>query len=211
MTLPPNPSKQPAPSGLAAGLLASLLLLGLSCAHTDSHFSYSSIQKLEKGQTSADVRVLVGTPDTVQKGINGKTLEVYTTSPRVKDEEENSRVLEAQALYVLYDASGGLERFVHYTNQITGRPGTKYRAGTFVSDAELERIVKDATTVDELIEYFGPPTERGLTVFGDNFPSWEYFEGRGSFRKGRRLNVVVDSNSVVTAFSTRDISPDKDR
>jgi|SRR5687768_4472396 len=187
-----------------------LLIVILGCAHRSNQLNPSLIARLEKGQESGDVRALFGSPDRVEKGENGKTLEVYETDTSTVRDDLTSRVLEYRALHVLYDASGALEKFAHYTNRITGKPGTKWRAGIYLSDDDLLRIVKDATTAEELVEYFGPPTSRWLSVFGENYLIWQYQEGRGTFRKTRRVSVAVDTNSVVRGIFTRDISPEKD-
>jgi hypothetical protein len=169
----------------------------------------ASIAHLAKGQDSGSVRRVLGDPHRIDKGANGKILEIYETDEGIVRANGRSRVLEMRTLHVLYDASGSLEKFAHHTNRMPAVAGTKWRAGVFLSDDDLVRIVKDATTAAELVEYFGPPTGRGLNLNGDEYLTWEYQEGRGVFRKGRQVNVVINMNSVVTGIYTREITPEK--
>lgn len=187
--------------GLPTGTLVLLLIAG-GCTHTPESggFGIDAIQQLKTGHTSQQVRKLFGAPHATQDGSGGNRLELYSTPVR---NAKGGSLIETEVLYVLYNPAGEVEKIAHFTNQISRLPGAKQRLGTFIPDDDLERIVRDATTVDDLIDYYGPPTQRGIIITGYDFVMWEYIEPR----RTRELKVIVDTNSVVRSFSTRDIPP----
>ncbi|HEX7860133.1 MAG TPA: hypothetical protein VF773_07410 [Verrucomicrobiae bacterium] len=126
----------------------------------------------------------------------------------IRDNKLGSKTFEVRSVDVLYSPAGTVEEFLYNADTIVGKTGRSWRLGSFISDDDLERVVKNATTAEELTEYFGPPNRRGLNLSGDVFLGWEYQEGRGSLRKARQVNFVIDTNSVVIGIYKRDYSPE---
>lgn len=157
--------------------------------------------------TSEEVRARVGTPEEVHRSPFGKILEMYSEQDVIDQGSVlTAGKLELRSLHVLYDAEGRVEKVIFHEDISPMASGRGWRAGRFISDEEVERIVKDATTREELYEYFGPPTVRGINVDGHDYLSWQFLEGRGAMGVRRTLHVILDENSIVRAFQLRDSS-----
>jgi hypothetical protein len=167
------------------------------------------IASLHKGETQAEVRQLLGQPKRWEGGSNGKSLDVFITAfPAFGSAVPKT---EVRSVYVLYDASGHLERFTWYAGEPTDhatRFNEQWRSGRPFTSEDLSRIERNVSSRDDLIRLFGPPTSEGLDVYGYKILSWVFLEGhKTSLQGGQELVVRVNAKAVAIDYLLRNIQP----
>src|SRR5260370_34252078 len=97
------------------------------CMAAGQKLDSQAINKLEEGQTRAEVRQLFGTPKRSEIGSNGKSLDVFNVDlPRfspVAGTRSRVNTIEVRSLHVLYSAEGKVARDLYHVGKAQCGPG----------------------------------------------------------------------------------------
>ncbi len=194
-----------------APLIVSMAWLS-GCMAAGQKLDSQAINKLEEGQTRAEVRQLFGTPKRSEIGSNGKSLDVFNVDlPRfspVAGTRSRVNTIEVRSLHVLYSAEGKVERYLYHVGEAKFRPGPgqQWQAGAWLDQNRLSNIKRGVSGCADVVAMFGPATVHGLNVYGNEVWSWIFVEGRAGRRStGRELAVMWDAHSLVRDYIVRDI------
>ncbi|MBC8096255.1 MAG: outer membrane protein assembly factor BamE [Akkermansiaceae bacterium] len=197
----------------AAAFIGALLLISIQCGCTTPARLLDRetvMGQLQKGQTPAQVRQILGTPAYSETGANNKTMDVFIVQIPTLVEVGRMASLEVRSVFVRYDGAGKAEKFSHHIGHAKGfavARGEIWRAGRPLSMEKIRQIKPGETTKDEAIDLFGPPTIEGFDVYGLTLLRWIYAEGRDvSILRGQELLVRVDVE-VVMDFAHRNLKP----
>ena len=161
-------------------LLACLAVLSLTgCMTPARRLDPAVTASVQVGQTRAEVEKILGKPETLETGGNGRTLAVYSHGTGAL--AHGSQGLELRLVSLIYSPAFRLEKRLLHESQVTytSRFFKPDEFGRLLPREEIVAKMKPVMSREEVIAEFGPPFVETLTVDGGSRLVW--WAGRQKF------------------------------
>jgi hypothetical protein len=206
-----NPVNESALMKYVLRVLLVLFLAATGCRTPAQKLEPSFISQIQEGTTTrAELEQIFGQPKRVFKGSNQKTLtlhkyQINRHNPGWRgfaEQEAGSIVL--RGLTVLYGTNQVVEKYLFdQSSTIVHRDGDGIVIGWSPAKADFTKIVKGITSHGELIQWYGAPTMRTLTIDGERELLWSFLRTTTRFQSDEReqeFHVILDNDDFVKDF-----------